>query len=116
MSALRVIALSLLLYAVFLPAMWFAGRNYVPVPRPPGSVVEMIKGFHFDHPDHYVIRSHVFSPKRYPDASTLAVYEDLTRLADARFTVDNGDYVVRFKTSDGSDARSNMRSYWIAAE
>ena len=116
MSTLRVIALSLSLYAVFLPAMWFAGRNYVPVPRPSGSVVEMIVGFHFDHPDHYVVRSHVFSPRRFPDTSKLAVYEDLTRLTDAGFTVDNGDYVVRFATSDGSDARYNKRNYWIAAE
>ena len=115
MSTLRVLALSLAMYAVFLPAMWFVGRNYVPMQQPTGEVVEKLAGFSFDHPDHFVVRSHIFTPNRFPDTSKLAVYEEMNPLSETRFSEDHGEYVVRFKTSDGSDARSNRRNYWLVA-
>lgn len=116
MSAPRLIGLSLALYAVFLPAMWFVGRDYVPAQRPKGSVVEKIAGFHFDDPDHYFVRSHIFTPQRFPDTSRLAVFEETVPLRDFSFTADHGEYVARFKTSDGSDPRTNRRNYWIVCD
>ena len=103
-------------YAVYLPAAFLVGRHHVPVPRPDGAVVEKIAGFQFDHPDHYFVRSHIFTPERFPDPSRLAIYEDLAPLSDTSFTADGGSsYVVRFKSSDGSDPRTNERTYWIVA-
>jgi hypothetical protein len=114
---MRIVAAALAIYAVYLPAAFIAGRNYVPVPRPTGTAVEKINGVGFDHPDHYVVRSYIFRPARFPDVSSISVYENLTPLPrdKIKFVEDAGDYVIRFKTSDGSDPRTDGRHYWIVA-
>jgi hypothetical protein len=91
------------------------GSDHVPAPRPEGRAVEAIGGFRFDHPDHYFAKSHVFTPARFPDRSTISVYEGLTPLFDTDFIVNDAAYIVRFKASDGSDPRENGRRYWVVA-
>jgi len=113
MQTLRILAAATAIYAVYLPVATVVGRHHVPIPRPAGSVVEKIGGFQLDHPDNYFVRSHIFTPARFPDPSRIAVYEGLTPLSETRFTADGGAYVVRFKASDGSDPRTNERNYWV---
>ena len=102
-------------YALFLPAALIMGRSYIPIERPEGSTVETIGQIYFDHPDHYYARLHVFKQVNFPDPSGLTVYENLAPLSDVTFTPDSGRYVVRFKATDGSDARTNGRKYWVVS-
>ena len=113
MTTLRVVAISLAAYAVFLPVALWVSRDFVPAKRPDGKMVEVMGNLYFDHPDHYYARLFIILPGRFPDSSNLAVYEDLTRLSETNFTKDEGAYVVRFKASDGSDPRTNGRNYWV---
>lgn len=115
-ETLKIIAVSLAAFAVYLPAAYLVGRDFVPAPRPDGSVVETATRIHFDHPDHYLARLSVFTPARFPDVSKITVYEGLTPLSDTNFTPDAGAYVVRFKATDGSDPRTNGRNYWVVSK
>ena len=109
------LAISLGVYAVFLPVAVLVGRDHFPAPRPEGRAVEAIGGIRFDRPDHYFAKSHVFTPTRFPDVSEISVYEGLTPLPEIDFIIDDAAYIVRFKTSDGSDPRENGRRYWVVA-
>jgi hypothetical protein len=111
----KVLAIALTGYALFLPAAFIVGRSYTAIERPEGSKVETIGQIFFDHPDHYYAKLHVFNQAHFPDTSGLSVYENLVQLSDFSFTSDSGRYVVRFKTTDGSDARTNGRKYWVVA-
>jgi hypothetical protein len=112
---MRVVAAGLAVYAVYLPVALWVGSLHVAAPRPVGHAVEMILRFDLDNPDRYVARSYIFSPSKYPDASQISVYENMTPLPRARleFTADGLAYVIRIKASDGSDPRTNGRQYWI---
>lgn len=116
-QSLKVIAACLLIYAVYLPVAIFVHRDYVQLPRPTGKAVEMILKFDVDKPDRYITRSYVFSPKSFPDTSKVRVYEDMTPLpvSNVWFTQDGAAYVIRIRASDGSDARTNGRQYWLVA-
>jgi hypothetical protein len=113
---LKIATAALAIYAIYLPVALIVGHHHVPAARPAGMVVEKIGKMHFDNPDHYVARLYVFGSARFPDTSKIAVYENLTPLSDVNFTPDTGGYVTRFRASDGSDPRTNGRSYWAVAE
>jgi hypothetical protein len=112
-QTLKVTAISLAAFAVYLPVAYWVGRDFVPAPRPAGTSVEKMAPIYFDHPDHYFGRLYIITPAGFPDTSKITVYENLTPLSDFNFTVDVSAYVVRFKASDGSDARTNERNYWV---
>jgi hypothetical protein len=116
-ESLKVVAAGLLVFAVYLPVAMFVHRYYVQVPRPVGDAVEMIIDLHRDEPNYNLARSYVFSVARFPDPSKIAVYENLKPLPreNFNFTPELGSYVIRFKTSDGSDPRTNGRQYWTVA-
>ena len=111
-----VFILGLAIYAVYLPISLFVGSYHVSAGRPVGAVVEKLGAIHFDDPDQYFARLYVFSQIRFPDASKIAVYENLTLLSHFNLTQDSGAYVARFRASDGSDPRTNGRSYWAVAK
>jgi hypothetical protein len=115
MTAAKVVAIGVGLYAIYLPVAWLMHRNYALPPRPSGNPVEMLLAFHRDEPDHFVARSHIFRTAIFPDTSRISVYENLTPLPTGHvgFTPDLGVYIIRLKTSDGSDPRSNGRRYWV---
>jgi hypothetical protein len=115
MTSIKVVAICLGLYAIYLPAAWLVHRDYIPIPQPSGGRVEMLTAFHHDKPDHYVTRSVFVRTTVFPHASRLSVYEDLTLLPKGHvgFTSDLGVYIVRIKTTDDSDPRSNGRRYWL---
>lgn len=110
----KVIAISLGIYAIYLPVAMFVHRDYVQPPRPYGDPVEMLRDFHHDKPDKYVARSYMFRTARFPDTSRISVYENATPLPREKFwfTPDAGVYVIRIQSSDGSDPRTNGRQYW----
>src|SRR5215211_5408510 len=112
--SVRVIAISIGIYAIYLPVAMFVHRDWVPPPRPPGDAIEMLRVFELDKPDRYVARSYVFRTATFPDTSHISVYENLTPLPreSLTFTPDLGIYIIRFKASDGSDPRTNGRQYW----
>jgi hypothetical protein len=112
--SVRITAIGLGIFAVYLPVAAFVHRNYVQAPRPDGSAVELMTKIYFDRPDHYAIRSYAFNPNRFPDVSRVTVYEDTTPLPKESVEIfeDLGSYVVRFQASDGSDPRNNGRQYW----
>lgn len=112
---MRIIAAALAIYAIYLPVAMWAGSRYTAPPRPAGKAVEMILRFEYDKPNRYVARSYVFGPPKYPDASVVSVYENATPLPSesVQFTADGLAYVIRIKSSDGSDPRSNGRQYWL---
>lgn len=112
-QTIKAIAAGLALYAVYLPLAFVIGRQYTLPDTPKGDVIEKILKIDFDHPDHYYGRLYTFNRTRIPDPSILAVYEDTTLLSDFNITADGESYLVRFSTSDGSDARTNGRSYWV---
>jgi hypothetical protein len=112
---MRVIAAALAIFAAYLPIALWVGSLHTPAPRPAGKAVETILRFDLDHPDRYVARSYIFGPAKYPDPSQIRVYEDVTPLPGkaVQFTADEQAYVIRFKTSDGTDPRTNGRQYWL---
>jgi hypothetical protein len=114
-QTIKVVAVSLAAFAVYLPIAFLVGRDFVPAPTPAGKVVEMMRTFDIDKPDRYVVRSYIFGPSKYPDTSIINVYEGMTPLSRAglQFTPDGQAYVIRFKTSDGTDPRTNGRNYWL---
>lgn len=113
MNQLKVVASGLAVFSVYLPLAIFVHRDYVQPSRPSGKAVEMVLKFELQG-SQYATRSYVFSTARYPDTSSVRVYENLTPLPkeNVLFTPDIGTYVIRFKTSDGSDPRTNGRQYW----
>jgi hypothetical protein len=114
---LKVIAAGLAVFAIYLPVAMFVHSYYIQIPRPAGKDVEMILKFGLDKPDRYITRSYVFGPKKYPETSPIEVYENETPLprANLHFTADDLAYVIRIKTSDGTDPRTNGRQYWLVA-
>jgi hypothetical protein len=115
----RVIVICLGIYALYLPAAMFVHHDYAPAIRPVGDVVEGLKAVHYDKPDHYVAaRSYMLRTSNFPDTSKIAIYENMTPLprADFDFLPGIGGYIIRFKTSDGSDPRTNGREYWAVGD
>jgi len=111
---MKVSAICLGIYAIYLPVAMVVHRDYVQRPRPIGDAVEKLLKFHLDPPDRWVSRTYTFRTANFPDTSRISVYEDSTPLPRQNlwFTPDVGVYVIRIKTSDGSDPRTNGRQHW----
>jgi hypothetical protein len=131
---MRIIAISLAAFAVYLPAAYLAGRNYIPAPKPVGELVEPLLGVVQGDGSSY--RAQSYSLGGYVDASEdnmhspVMLYEGLKPLGPARsyirevqdvglgrfnfirFSGDPRSHVV-FSTSDNSDPRTNGRNYWL---
>lgn len=113
---LRVAAVSLAIFAVYLPVAIFVHRDYVQPPRPDGRAVEMILKFE-PQGSQYATVSYVFNLKSFPDAPAVLVYEDMQPLPTQNVEIVRGSqtYVFRILTGDGSDPRTNGRQYWLVA-
>jgi len=114
---LKIVAIGLALFVLYLPVAVIVHSGYSPKPRPAGKTVEMITKFGVDEP-RYIARSYVFSPAKFPDTSPIRIYENTAPLPskNIHFTADGLAYVIRLTTSDGSDPRSNGRQYWLVEE
>jgi hypothetical protein len=116
---MKLTAICLGIFALYLPVAMFVHRDYVPAARPAGDVVEIMKAIYYDKPDHYVAaRSHMLRTSNFPDTSRIAVYENMRQLPreDFDFMSGSGGYIIRFRTSDGSDPRTNGRQYWAVGD
>ena len=135
-DTLKVIGISLTAFAVYLPIAYFAGRDFLPTPKPEGAVVETLLKIDKGHGFSY--RAQTFQLAKYSDdsednmKSPVLVYEDLAplgpglsylrdiqsiglgRFAHVRLggSPDSWRFVV-FSTSDNSDPRTNGRKYWL---
>lgn len=135
-QTLRVTFISLAAFAVYLPIAYLVGRDFVPPPKPPGAMVELLLKIDKGHGFSYVAQS--FTLWEYADdsednmRSPVILYEDLTpigpglsylrdiqsiglgRFAHAKLghSPDSWRFVI-FSTSDNSDPRTNGRQYWL---
>jgi len=133
--ALKVTAVSLAAFAIYLPVAYWVGRDFVPQPRPEGALVERLNVITHSHRYAYVAQSYGTSPYADVDLdnqkSPVVLYEDLTPLGSPhskRTEVEDfglGRYYhsklegrpdswrfFTFSTSDNSDPRTNGRTYW----
>ena len=110
---LKILAIGLAIFALYIPIALFAGSRYVPVPRPPGAEIEtLLKIAHYAG---FQYHTHSMVMARHANDGTVMVYEDLTPLGPAKFikfTDDPRNFVV-FSASDNSDPRTNGRHYWL---
>jgi hypothetical protein len=123
----KAVVAGLAIFAVYLPIAMLVHSYYVQIPQPSGKAVELLKRFWFQPPNQYAVRPHLFHPPRFTDVSQFTVYENITPLPRENFEAlhdkvpaQNGitlvdSFAVRFRTSDGSDPRTNGRQYWIVA-
>lgn len=123
---LKVLAACLAIFAVYLPIAHWLHQDYVRASQPAGRNVELL-GMFWPHPDHYyAVRPRILHHRVRFGASGFVVYEDLTPLprenfetVNDRINAENGSLIdsahIRFRTSDGSDPRSNGRKYWLVA-
>jgi hypothetical protein len=121
-------------YALFLLAAHYVSRDYVPVQKPDGAILETVQ-----YPRHlggfsYNVRSYILSGQADPDErnqrSPVILYEDLTPLGPAHSRIKDiareghGRYAfvgrpsfafkeIIFSSSDNSDPRTNGRNYWL---
>lgn len=128
------LAISLAIFAAYLPVALWVGGLYVAPPRPPGTMIEPLQGFVQGPGFSYRVTSYVLA--KYADASEdnmnspVMLYEGMTPLGPARSylrdvqDVGLGRFVfVRFgedprshaviSTSDNSDPNTNGRKYWL---
>ena len=138
-NTLKVIGISLTAFAVYLPIAYFAGRDYLPTPKPEGAVVETL--LKIDKGQGFSYTAQSFSLAKYADdsednmKSPVILYEDSTPLGPGRSYLrdiqsiglgrfahvrlghrpDSWRFVV-FSTSDNSDPRTNGRKYWLVLE
>jgi hypothetical protein len=134
MQELKILAIGLTAFAIYLPLAYLAGRDFVPDSKPPGAIVEPLLAMVPASQVAYRAQSWVLW--KYADASEdnmqspVLLYEDLTPLGPARsyvrdiydigrgrfnfvrFTDDPRSFVT-FSTSDNSDPRTNGRRYWL---
>jgi hypothetical protein len=125
---LTIIAIALVIFAIYLPVALWIGRDFVLEPRPEGTV-ETIAGI--QHFGGFAYSTPAYATGRYanddPAHSPIIIYENLTPLGHAqsvemdvkniglgRFLHVNreGSVSYIFSTSDNSDPRTNGRHYW----
>jgi hypothetical protein len=107
-----VLLLCAILYAVF----WLAVLSrpaYVPIPKPKGSVVEMLLGF--EGVEDGKITVSVFGNSRYPMG---ALYEETTFLQHVEivklpYRPESWSFIRMPMPKDGSDPRTNGRRYYL---
>jgi len=133
-AELKVTAIGLAIFAIYLPVALWIGLGFSPAPRPPGAVVEPLLLPISNSQLSY--RAQSFALWKYADASEdnmkspVMLYEDLTPLGPAKsymrdiydlgagrfnftkFSNDPRSFVV-FSASDNSDPRTNGRRYWL---
>jgi hypothetical protein len=131
---LKIAAIGLALYAIYLPVAFLVGHLYVPLQRPSGTMTESLQGFVQGPGFSYRTISYLLA--KYADASEdnmrspVMLYEGLKPLGPARSYIRDvqnvglGHFIfVRFgedprshvviSTSDNSDPRTNGRKYWL---
>jgi hypothetical protein len=134
-QTIKVTAISLAAFTVYLPIAYFVGRDFVPEPRPSGAVVEPLLKIDKSDGFSYLAQSYVLA--KYSDdsednmKSPIIIYENMTplgpglsyvrdiqnighgRFAHARLghSPDSWRFFI-FSTSDNSDPRTNGRKYW----
>lgn len=130
---LRVILVSLAIFAIYLPAAYFMGRDFVPPPRPEGLFVQQLlrmqptQGFAYETPDS--TGSGLSDQDEENQKSPIVIYENtnplgprhssrdhveaigLGRYSHTKRPLDSWAY-FSFSTSDNSDPRTNGRTYW----
>jgi len=106
------IGICLGIFAVYLPVALWVHRDYDAPPRPTG-MAEQIVQFHPNEHGYWATRSRGFNEKSITDAKSIAVLEDMKPLPVIDAYLDTGYYIVRFKTSDGSDPNKNGKNYWV---
>lgn len=131
---LKVLAIGIAAFAVYLPTALWVSKDFVLYPEPPGRVVEAVQGMSREKGNLY--RSRMSKLHRYADASEdnmrspVILYENLTPLGPARsylrdiqdtglgrfsfvhFGEDTRSFLV-FSTSDNTDPSTNGRRYWL---
>jgi len=115
MKNLSVIGLGLGIYAAYLPVAIWLHRDYVQPPRPVG-MAEQIVNFYPNDGGYWARRSYVFNDRTISDPKSIAILEDMVPLQNIDVELHTGQYVLRFKTSDGSDPKQNGRTYWAVRQ
>jgi len=134
-QTLKVVAVSLVAFAVYLPLAYLTGRDFVPQSVPEGEIVERLMIIYPQN--RYAYFSQSYGTSSYADLdmdnqkSPIIIYEDMTPLGPAHSQrvdvedtgrgryyhsrIDGKDGSLRFfifSTSDNSDPRTNGRTYW----
>jgi hypothetical protein len=127
---LKILAVCLVIYAVYLPVAYWINSDYVPVPRPPGRMIETV--LKTAHSGGVAYHTHLLVLWKYADESgnsPLMLYEDMTplgpessvhdiqnigqgRFGFTKFTGDPRTFVI-FSASDNSDPNTNGKHYWL---
>lgn len=115
MKATHVTGICLGIYAAYLPIAIFLHRDFVPSPRPVG-MAEQILQVQPNGDGYWARRSYVFSERTISDPRRIAVLEDMVPLQNVDVYLHTGQYVIRFKTSDGSNPNRNGRTYWTVQQ
>jgi hypothetical protein len=105
---LRVLAVGIVLFALYLPAALWLGRFYTPVPRPPGSLVVPLLKIESVSASFYRSQTFIRNTK-----APLMLYEDLAPIGPAEFSMSALGSFVTFSASDNSDPNTNGRHYWL---
>lgn len=109
---LKVIVVSLAIYAVYLPVAVWVHRDYVPIEQPKGYVVELLLGFEDSEGGGYQARTTANHP--YLKA---VLYEDLTPLGQVDILAlpwrPPSWRFIKMPIKDGSDPRTNGRRYYL---
>jgi hypothetical protein len=134
---LNVLGAAALIYVIYLPVALCLRRNYVPVPRPQGEIVEPLGDI--KHVEGFGYRAETPGLMQYEDndrnnqRSPVIVYENLTPLGPAHSIHEDIQFIgggryshwgenpksewrqikgMLFSASDNSDPRTNGRHYW----
>ena len=133
-AELKVSAIGLAIYAVYLPIALWLGDGYTPTPKPPGQRIEPV--LKIEHLTGFAYQAQSFSLLKYADESEdsmrspVILYEGLSPLGPGksyirdvlgigrgRFTFVKAKSDPRsllfFSTSDNSDPNTNGRKYWL---
>lgn len=112
---IRILAIGLTLFAVYLPLALWGGGGYSGPPRPPGVAIEPLLRID-PSPGSSAYQTHSMVMGIYADAGRpVILYEDLVplgRVSFVKFTDDPRSFII-FSASDKTDPRTNGRKYWL---
>jgi len=131
----KVTAISLAAFAVYLPVAYLVGRDFIPPQKPDGVLVEQLLMIEPGHRHSYLAQSYGTSPYADLDVnnqrSPVMLYENMTLLGPAHSQPSEVEDIGRgryyhsrlegrpdswrffvFSSSDNSDPRTNGRNYW----
>lgn len=113
---IRILAIGLTLFAVYLPLALWAGIGYGVPPRPPGAAIEPLLKIAPSPGSPLSYQAHSMVMASYAEAGRAVIlYENLTPLGPAsfvKFSDDPRSFVI-FSASDKTDPRTNGRKYWL---